>query len=398
MHLERTILHINVADFGVAVERVEDCSLRGRALIIASPQAARSVVYDMSEEAYLSGVRKGMKLSQAVRICKNAKVLPPRFDVYRRAMRALIGHVRYYSPLVEHGVADGHLFVDVTGTHRLFGPPPDIGWKLRKNVRDGLGIDPIWSLGTSKLVAKVASRLVKPVGEYIVGAGEERDFLAPLPISLLPGISLHEMRKLRELNFTRVGQLAQLNRHQLMVVFGDRGMVIHGICRGVDREFIGPAKAESESIRYEHQFVSDTNDRQVVKSLLIDLVSRAAHALRRRSLLTRRIGIRIDYSDGVSVVRQASHRHGSARDDILLRLAFLALKRAWTRRTRLRGCMLVCDRLQRMSPQLLLFPECGKQDEKQKKTFAAMDRIRCRFGHDAIRMAGRSFSGHSVRA
>lgn len=385
MRLERTILHINVADFGVAVERVEDGSLRKSALIIAPLGAARSVVYDMSDEAYRSGVRKGMKLNRAVRICKGAKVLPPRFDVYRRAMRTLIGHARHYSPLVEHGVTDGHLFVDVTGTHRLFGPPPDIGWKVRKNVRASLGIDPIWSLGSSKLVAKVASRLVKPLGEYIVGVGEETDFLAPLSVSLLPGLSHHEMRKLQELNLTRVGQLASLNRHQLMVVFGERGRAIYELCRGIDRKAISVVETRDDLICHEHQFSDDTNDRNRVKSVVASLVSRAAITLRKRRLLTRRVEVRVEYSDGVTVARQAVDRRGSFHDDVLLQQALLALKRAWTRRTRLRGCTLVCDRLRKVSPQLQLFPECREGQDKQLKILDAMDRIRWRFGHDAVR-------------
>ena len=75
---ERAVLHFNVADFAVAIERVEDLRLRTRPLLIAPLQAARAVIYDMSEEAYLEGVRKGMPLRQATRLCRRAVVLPPR--------------------------------------------------------------------------------------------------------------------------------------------------------------------------------------------------------------------------------------------------------------------------------------------------------------------------------
>ncbi len=384
MHLERTVLHINVADFGVAVERVEDCCLRRRPLIIASQNVSRSVVYDMSEEAYHAGVRKGMRLNLALKWCRGATVLPPRFDVYRRAMVALINHARCYSPRIEHGVVDGHLFVDVTGTHRLFGPPPDIGWKFRNSVKNSLGIDPIWSLGSSKLVAKVASRLVKPVGEYIVGIGEEQEFLAPLSVSLLPGLSTYEMRRIGELNLKRVGQLARLSSYQLMVLFGGRGMDIYGLCRGRDDERIGSEDNQAEVISREHQFATDSNDRQQVRSVIGHMVSRVAGELRRRRLVSERVRVRVDYSDGTTSIRQAVGKQSSFDDRVLLELAFLALKRAWTRRTRLRGCMLLCDRLRKASSQLLLFPECGEKKQQHKQVVAAMDTIRDRFGHKAI--------------
>jgi DNA polymerase-4 len=86
-----------------------------------------------------------------------------------------------YSPLVEWGEDDGRLFLNVTGTSRLFGPPMDVAWRMRKGVRRDLGMDPIWSVAPNKLVAKAATRIVKPDGEYIVAGGEEADVLAPCP-------------------------------------------------------------------------------------------------------------------------------------------------------------------------------------------------------------------------
>ena len=388
MELERSVLHINVADFGVAVERLEDRGLVGVPVIIASSGAARGSVYDMSEEAYHCGVRKGMKLRRAVRWCREARVVVPRFPVYRRAMQALLAHVRRYSPLVEHGAADGHLFVDVTGTHRLFGPPPDIGWRLRKGIRRDLGVDPIWSVGSSKLVAKVASRLVKPVGEYIVGAGEESAFLDPLEIGLLPGLSWREKKILRELNIRRIGGLRQLGRQQLMVIFGARGPVVYRMCRGMDQERVGPVKSTDESIRFEGRFVTDTNDRWLVRSLIGELVGRAARELRGRGCVSRRLVVELEYSDGGGLVRQATRKRGSSQDDILLELALLALKRAWKRRTRLRVCTLICDRLQAASPQRALFSMESPAVERRKKTLVAMDVIRDRFGHGAVCLGG----------
>ena len=170
---ERSIIHLNVADFAVAVERVVDRRLRDRPVIVAPEGAARATVYDMSDEAYQEGVRKGMALHRARRYCRDAIVLSPRTDHYERAMTRLVKHTLPYSPLVEMTDCQGHLFLDATGTSRLFGPPPDVAWRLRKAVRKDMGFDPIWSVAPNKLMAKVATRIVKPLGEYIVGAGDE---------------------------------------------------------------------------------------------------------------------------------------------------------------------------------------------------------------------------------
>ncbi len=185
---ERAILHFNVADFAVAVERIQDPCLKEKPLIIAPMGASRGLVHDMSEEAYSDGVRKGMPIKQAVRRCTGAVLLSPRPHLYQKAMGAFFKELQGYSPRIESGQTDGHFFVDVTGTHRLYGPAPDVGWRVRRDVRKQLGINPIWALGSNRLVSKVASRLVKPVGEYIVTPGDEATFLAPLPIDILPGV------------------------------------------------------------------------------------------------------------------------------------------------------------------------------------------------------------------
>jgi DNA polymerase-4 len=388
MYQERSVIHFNVADFAVAVERVVDSSLRQRPVVIAPLQAARAVVYDMSEEAFQSGVRKGMQLYQATRLCRQAVVLPPRFDLYQRAMQSFFKKVRLFSPLIEHGLADGHLFVDVTGTHRLFGPPPDIGWKVRKDVCGDLGVDPIWTLSSSKLVAKVASRLVKPVGEYIVAAGEEEEFFAPLSVSLLPGVSKSEMRKLHEFNITKIGQLAGLSRSELAVPFGRRSDFFYEVSHGVDRDAVMSGPRETAPVCSEHHFADDTNDRHQVKIVVNDLADRIGMELRRRKQAARRVGLKIIYSDGSAAARQASRRTGSSSDFVLRDMALLALQRAWTRRTRLRSCYLTCDRLHRQSPQLQLFSAMPEKKREQEKILAAMDVIRSRFGNELIKVGG----------
>lgn len=387
---ERAVLHFNVADFAVAVERVTDSSLRGRPLIIAPLQSARAVVYDMSEEAYGEGVRKGMVLKQATRICRKAAILAPRVNLYHKAMRAFVKELRGYSPLIESGQADGHFFVDVTGTHRLYGPAPDVGWRVRRQALSSLGINPIWTLGTSKLVSKVASRLVKPVGEYIVSAGDEAVFLEPLPIQLLPGLSEKELLKLQEFRLTTIGALAKLSRQQLMVPFGSRCDYLLAASRGVDDCLVCRPAAETESIDYEHSFAGDTNDQRQLEGVVATLAGRAGFQLRAERRVARRLGIWLRYSDGGLVVRQASCRTGTAGDVLLRQLALTALQRAWIRRTRIRSCRLVCDRLQRQSPQLSLFAEPENRQLRQEKITGAMDSLRRRFG-DGVIGTGRQY-------
>jgi DNA polymerase-4 len=300
-------------------------------------------------------------------------------------MNAFFKEVRNYSPLVESGRIDGHFFVDITGTHRLHGPAPDVGLRLRHYARNRLGIDPIWSLGSSRLVAKVASRLVKPVGEYIVAPGEEAAFLAPLPVDLLPGLTAMEQRKVKELQLLTVGSLAGLTREQLMVAFGDRFDHLYHVSRGVDTSEVNMAVAR-DSVECEHVFENDTNDRSDVERVVSRLVDRIGYRLRTRRQVAGRVSVRLRYSDGRLLTRRVPYRRGSNSDFVLHRLALTVLKRVWLRRTRIRSCLLICDQLRKQSPQLLLFPEV--ESGHRRGLLCAMDMIRARFGEGAVRRGG----------
>jgi DNA polymerase-4 len=291
---ERSIIHINVIDFAVAVERLLDRRLRECPVIIAHDASARSTVYDMSEESYQSGVRKGMPLGRARCYCRDAVVLPPHADRYERAMRQLLKHVLPYSPLIEMTDHNGHLFIDVTGTGRLFGPPPDVAWRIRKMIRADMGIDPIWSVAPNKLLAKVATRRVKPDGEYIVGAGEEGDFMKPLPICLVPGIEREDLKRFREFDLTRAGHVMNLSMIQLNVMFGNRGRSLYDAVRGIDPSPVLSVDQRQPMVSSDYEFRNDTNNVAVVRRALYQLVEKVAMDLRNQRLTTRRIRITLD--------------------------------------------------------------------------------------------------------
>jgi len=388
---ERSIIHLNVADFAVAVERVVDSRLQGRPVIIAPEGAARAAVYDMSEEAYQSGVRKGMALRRALRYCRGAAVLPPHPDRYEQAMTGFLKHALPYSPLIEMTDHKGHLFIDVTGTGRLFGPPPDLAVHIRRAVYRDLGFDPIWSVATNKLVAKAASRTVKPDGESVVPPGNEANFLAPLPLHLIPGIESEDLGRLREFNLVNAGQVARLSAVQLAVAFGRRNWELYDAVRGVDPSPVLPAGQTPAVVQVVHAFGNDTNDTTVVEGILYRLVEQAGADLRCRRLAARRVRTMLGYSDGARLVRQATVRPATASDPRLFAAARAALYRTWSRRVRIRNLRLVCDRLTYPPAQLPLFAEENAAQQKNDRLVAALDAIRGRFGRGAVSV-GRTLS------
>ncbi len=386
-HKTRSIIHLNIANFAAAIECVLDSRLRGWPVIVAPGNAQRVAVYDMNQEAFAAGIRKGMPLFRALRLCKAARLVTPRPDRYQQAMNSLFRKTLFYSPLVESGETDGHLFLDVTGTARLFAPPEDLARRLQQEIKKDLGLEPIWSLASNKLVAKVASRLVKPNGEYIVTAGEEEAFLAPLPLALIPGIEREDLRRLNEFNLTRAGELTALGPDILEAPLGSRARLLYRLARGIDPSPVLPAGEKPPAVFAEHEFGTDTNDAAVPENTLFGLVEKAGCELRQRGRATRRIAIILNYTDGICCARQTMVCPASADDLILFTAARRALKTAWARRIRIRRIRLVCDRLVFPPAQLELFTSERKKKEKRDSLVSTVDGIRRRFGNDAIQVA-----------
>jgi DNA polymerase-4 len=384
--VERHVIHINVADFAVAVERAMDGRLRERPVVIAPDGVSRAVVYDMSEEAYQAGVRKGMALRRAVRLCPDMRILPPHPLRYEQVMQALVRQALPYSPLIEPGEADGHLFVDVTGTSRLFGPPVDVAWRLRRQARAELSLAPGWAVAPNKLVAKVATRLVKPDGDAIVRAGDEARFMVPVPLHLVPGIDHRDLVRLGGFNLRHAGQVASLSLDALQAPFGRRAFHLFEAVRGIDRSPVRPVGHQPPRVVTTHTFAEDAHAVPVLEGALYGLVEKAGQTLRQQSLTAGRVIVTVDFSDGLRGARQRSLRPATANDMALFETARSVLHMAWRRRVRVRHLRLMCDRLTFPPAQRELFPAAADADRRPTRLVSALDRIRQRFGTDAIKV------------
>lgn len=380
----RAVVHLNIANFSVAVERQADAGLRGRPVVVAGC-GGRALVHDMSEEAYQSGVRKQMPLSLAAGRCPDAVVLPPHPELYGRVMREMLREMRSYSPRVEAGETDGHLYIDITGTTRLFGPPADVARHMYRDIRRRFGFSPIYALASSKLVSKVASRRVKPVGEYVVGNGEESAFFFPLPVGLLPGIEENERLRLADFNLFTAGDVANLGAARLEAVFGERAGFIFDTVRGIDTSPVRPAGVPPEKIGASCPVGAEGGDIRLVEGVLYGMVETIGAVLRGRGKAARTLSMGVDYADGMCCYRRLSVCPPSAADIDLFETARALLRMAWTRRVRLRHVYLSCPKPVPFQRQRMLF-ESAENAEKNYALARAVDGIRNRFGWNAVRM------------
>jgi DNA polymerase-4 len=209
-----TILHADVDSFYASVEQRDDPRLRGRPVIVGA-----GVVLAASYEAKARGVRTAMGGARARRLCPDAAVVEPRFAVYAEASKALFRVFDDTSPAVE-GLSIDEAFLDVRGVRRLSGPPLEIAVRLRRDVRERVGLPLTVGVARTKFLAKVASGVAKPDGLLLVASDAELEFLHALPVERLWGVGAVTAKRLRDLGITTVGEVAQLGEATLVSMLG----------------------------------------------------------------------------------------------------------------------------------------------------------------------------------
>jgi DNA polymerase-4 len=237
----------------------------------------------------------------------------------------------------------------------------------------------------NKLVAKVATRLVKPDGDAIVRAGDEARFLVPVPLHLVPGIDRRDLVRLGGFNLRHAGQVASLSLDALQAPFGRRAFHLFEAVRGIDRSPVRPVGHQPPRVVTAHTFEEDAHAVPLLEGALYGLVEKAGQTLRQQSLAAGRVMVTLDFSDGLRCARQRSLRPATANDMALFETARSVLHRAWRRRVRVRHLRMMCDRLTFPPAQRELFP-AADADRRPTRLVSALDRIRQRFGTDAIKV------------
>ena len=381
------IIHIDIAAFAVAVERVIHPDLRSRPVVVAPVGPSRSVVTALSPEAQEWGVRKGMILARALRLCRGLVVLPPNEPLYARATNALCRVLEGFSPVLEPA-GYGRAYLDVTGTGRLFGPPRDTAWRAQREIRQRLRLDAALGVATNKMVSRIAAVVTEPAGLQDVAPGDEAGFLAPLPARLLPGVGAKTQEQLRELNVRLIRELAAMSLNHLMLAFGRFGCKLHEEALGIDNTPVYPPRAVP-AVEEEIVLAQDSNDWDLLKNELRRLCERAGEQLRREKQCAGCLEVRVRYSDYREAAGKAKLAVPLQSSAGLAARAGGLLERTLTRRTRVRSLHLRLTGLGSGPTQLDLFAD--PKPLRQARLESALDQLRRRGA--SIVAAGRIGSG-----
>ncbi len=379
-----SILHVDMDAFFVSVELLERPELIGKAVIVGGRPDQRGVVTAASYEARKFGVHSAMPLRTAGKLCPHAVFLDGHHHKYGEWSDRVATILAKFSPIVEM-VSIDEAYLDLAGTERLHGPPLAATDKLLRTITATTGLPCSGGLAATRLVAKVASEQAKPRGLVWVVPGSEARFLAPLPVRKIPGIGEVTERALRALGLETVGQLADTPQEKLEKVFGQWGTALYRKARGGDSyEFV--IDAEPKSISHNHTFGEDTNDTEVLVSMLSHLSQKACKRLRESGLATRTLTLTIRYAGFDTYTRSKTLPEPTLLDSDIFAVfqSLFREHRNMKRKIRLLGVAL--SGFSHGMQQLDLL-EAERRSKLEKLTRAA-DQLRDRFGFDSVKFGG----------
>lgn len=295
---DRIIFHLDMDHFYTAVEEREHPEIQGKPVIVgADPKEGkgRGVVSTSNYEARKSGVRSGMPISQAWRLCPNAIYLRPNFPLYIHVSNQIMSIARKYAVKFEQWGID-EAFLDVTGKVTDFADAEMLAKRVNREIKETQSLTCSIGVGPNKLVAKVASDFQKPDGLTVVKENEVEAFLAPLPVRKLLWVGRKTEAKLKELGVTTIGELAQFDPSMLTSVFGVAGLQMHLMAKGIDKSEV-EERVGVKSVSHETTFEQDTSDPQIIYDSLAALCVEVQKETESQHLLFKTVTLKIRYSN-----------------------------------------------------------------------------------------------------
>jgi DNA polymerase IV len=377
---EARILHADLDAFYASVEQRDDPRLRGKPVVVGG-----GVVLAASYEAKALGVRTAMGARQVRRLCPQAVVVPPRMSAYAEASKAVYRVFEDATPLVE-GLSIDEAFLDVRGLERISGSPVEIAARLRRDVREQVGLPLTVGVARTKFLAKVASGVAKPDGLLVVPPDRELAFLHPLPVERLWGVGPVTAGRLRRLGIASVGQVAEFPEYALVSILGRAaGRQLHALAHNRDPRPVRVGRRRG-SIGSQCALGRSRRSPEAVDTVLVGLVDRVTRRMRAARRIGRTVVLRLRFDDYTRATRSHTLPRPTAHTQTILGTARWLLATASPLVER-RGLTLVGVAVANLDDDRalqLMLPfdrHCGSALD------AALDEVRCRFGTAAVTRA-----------
>lgn len=389
---ELSIAHVDCDAFYASIEKRDDPSLNDKPLIIGG--GVRGVVSTCCYIARQYGVRSAMPMFTAKKLCPDAVVIPPNMAKYVAVSRQIRAIMDSLTPLVEPLSID-EAFLDLTGTATLHRAPPAVTLaRFAKRVEDEIGVTISVGLSHNKFLAKTASDLDKPRGFAVIGKAETLDFLARQPVSLIYGVGKVFAETLRRDGFDTIGQLQTASPDDLMRRYGDSGARLARLARGEDSRAV-TIDGEMKTVSAETTFNTDLVDFDALSTELLALCERLSGRLKDKGIVGDTVTLKLK-SAGFRLRTRARHLMIPTQLANVLYETGMQLLAREVDGTAFRLIGIGVSGIAEAKgddPVDLLEPQIARRAAAER----AMDRVRGRFGQDAV-IRGKLYDRVKARA
>lgn len=375
----RYIAHLDLDCFFVSVERINNPSLNGKPVAVGGV-GRRGVITSASYEARKFGVRSAMPTGRALQLCPQLLVVRGSHGEYGKISKRLYAFLCDYAPIVEQASID-EMYMDFTGCEKLYRHDlPGMMRTLQSLVKREFSLPCSIALSPNKVISKIATGVIKPAGVIAVPHGGEKEFLAPLDISVIPGVGAKTEKELRKYNFNTIRDLQRSSEEVLTTILGDTGRALFRIANGNGSDRL-EVEWKRKSISNEETFGSDCTDRGELLKRLFELTESVCYHTRRYGWKGKTIKLKIRYSDFTTITRNSTLTEPTNDD----RVVFEAVQRLFLRSSsRSRPIRLLGVGLTHFSRAVEETPSIFAFDEKRTNALSAVDRLKKKFGDDAI--------------
>jgi DNA polymerase-4 len=374
------ILHADLDAFYASVEQRDDPRLRGRPVIVGA-----GVVLAASYEAKAFGVCTAMGGRQARQLCPQAIVVRPRMSAYTAASRAVFEIFRQTTPVVE-GLSIDEAFLDVRGLRRIAGTPTQIAVRLRRDIRQRVGLPITVGVARTKFLAKVASGVAKPDGLLVVPPDGELAFLHPLPVERLWGVGSVTALKLRARGIRTVGHVARLGEAAMVSILGQAaGRHLHALAHNRDPRPVQVGRRR-RSMGAQSALGRSRRSPDEVDATLAALVDRVTRRMRAAGRIGRTVTLRLRFDDFSRATRSHTLPRPTAHTRTILATARGLLTTA-TPLIERQGITLVGVAVGNLDDDGAAQLELPLDRFSGYELDAALDAVRDRFGSSAVTRA-----------
>lgn len=387
----RRILLADCDSYFVRCAMLADPEGAGKAelLLVGGRPDGRGVVTSASYAARKFGAHAGMPMSQAIRLCPRAMVVPVPGEMVQRKHHEVKAVLDEFSPVVEAASVD-EFYLDLSGTEALYHHEPlaETARRIQQAVLDRTGISLSIGGATQRTLAKMAASVNKPFGVHVVEPGGEAEFVARFALEEIPGVGPAFAETLRRRGATRVRDLLPLDEATLVAWVGEgRGRWLYRLSRGLHEGSGVSPRAPQKSISHERTFAQDIADEDEIENKLAYLVGETGASLRADGLKARTVTVKMRWADFTDRTASRTVAEPLESDRAIFTVARALLRQL--RAHRRGGIRLLGVGVSKLGDDaeaepMLFEPPQGLESDRDRRLSAATDRLRTRFGREAV--------------